>query len=72
MGYCSDVRICLSKEAYKEIKKYTDKYLKDYYWELGNLFDKCSVSFENNDSKYIGWNNVSWSADINCVQLWLV
>lgn len=60
LGYRSDVRISLSKKAYKELKKYTNRHLKDDNWEYGNLLDKCDISYEDNDFKYIGWNNVKW------------
>ena len=40
MGYRSDVRIITSKKGFKELRKFTDNYLKEKNWEYVNLYQK--------------------------------
>lgn len=60
MGYRSDVRIITSKKGFKELRKFTDSYLKEKNWKYGNLLDDCEVISENKWSKYIGWDSIKW------------
>lgn len=60
MGYRSDVRIITSKKGFKELRKFTDNYLKENNWEYGNLLDSCNLKFENDNSIYFGWDSIKW------------
>lgn len=60
MGYRSDVRIVTSKKGFKELKKFTDNYLKEKNYTYGNLLDDCQVISENKWSKYFGWDSIKW------------
>lgn len=62
MGYRSDVRIIVSKEGYKELSKYVDRYLKDkkFPYMEENIFLHPSVKLLSSDSVYLGWNNLKW------------
>lgn len=60
MGYRSDVRIITTKKGFDELKKYTDKYLKDKEFKWGNLLDKLNVNEETKYAKYFGWDNIKW------------
>lgn len=54
MGYRSDVRIITSKKGFDELKKITDKILKDKNIKYGNLMDDCKIIYDNGYSKYFG------------------
>ena len=43
MGYRSDVRILTTKKGFKELKKFTDNYLKEKNYTYGNLLDDCKM-----------------------------
>lgn len=60
MSYRSDVRIITSKKGFNELKKFTDNYLKDKNWKYGNLLDECMMIYENDNSKYFGWDSIKW------------
>ena len=60
MGYRSDVRIITTRKGFDELKKYTDKYLKEKKWKYGNLLDYCHFFYKNNNSVYFGWNGIKW------------
>src|SRR5574344_801960 len=60
MGYRSNVRIMISKKGYDELKKYTDNYLFEKNWEYGNLLNNFDIRAVNNDSVYLGWNDIKW------------
>ena len=60
MGYRSDVRIMTSKKGFNELKKYTDKFLKDKNYTFGNLLDNLSVNHETKYAKYFGWDSIKW------------
>ena len=60
MGYRSDVRILTTRKGYKELRKYTDKYLKDKDYPYGNLLNNLDVDEETKYAKYIGWNCIKW------------
>ena len=60
MGYRSDVRIMISKKGYDELKKYTDNYLFEKNWGYGNLLNEFDVRAVNNDTVYLGWNDIKW------------
>lgn len=64
MGYRSDVRILTTKKGFKELKKFTDNYLKEKNYTYGNLLDDCKMIHENNYSKYFGWDSIKWYDDI--------
>lgn len=60
MGYRSDVRIVTTKKGFNELKKFTDKYLKDRKYTYGNLLDNLEINRETKYSKYFGWNSIKW------------
>ena len=60
MGYRSDVRIITSKKGFDELKKITDKILKDKNIKYGNLMDDCKIIYDNGYSKYFGWDSIKW------------
>ena len=60
MGYRSDVRIMTSRKGFDELKKFTDKYLKDKNYTFGNLLDQLDLNKETKYAKYIGWNSIIW------------
>lgn len=60
MGYRSDVRIMTSRKGFDELKKFTDKYLKDKNYTFGNLLDQLDLNKETKYAKYIGWNSIKW------------
>lgn len=75
MGYRSDVRIVMSKNGYKEFKKYVNKHTKNYVSKEikpgtvvslsnydYNMLNSLDVSKETIDGKqvYIGWDSVKW------------
>lgn len=60
MGYRSDVRIMTTKKGFDELKKYTDKYLKEKNYTYGNILDHLDVNEETKYAKYFGWNSIKW------------
>ncbi len=75
MGYRSDVRIIVSKNGYKELRKYVEEHIKKYkvnnikegsvadsYNYDFNLLNNLDVSKESADGNeiYIGWDNLKW------------
>jgi len=60
MGYRSDVRIMTTQKGFKELKKYTDKYLKDKNYKYGNILDECKIIYEDKYAKYIGFDGIKW------------
>ena len=48
MGYRSDVRIMTSKKGFDELRKFTDKYLKEKNYTYGNLLDQLDLNHETN------------------------
>lgn len=60
MGYRSDVRIMTSRKGFDELKKFTDKYLKEKNYTFGNLLDQLDLNKETKYAKYIGWNSIKW------------
>lgn len=60
MGYRSDVRIVTSKKGFDELKRITDKIIKDKKFEYGNLMDNCKIIYDNGFSKYFGWDSIKW------------
>ena len=60
MGYRSDVRIMTSKKGFEELKKYTEKYLKDKNFSYGNILEDLDFESETKYAKYFGWNGVKW------------
>ncbi len=60
MGYRSDVRIMTSKKGFDELKRYTDKYLKDKNYTYGNLLDDLTIDEETKYAKYFGWDSIKW------------
>lgn len=45
---------------YNELKKYTDNYLFEKNWGYGNLLNEFDVRAVNNDTVYLGWNDIKW------------
>lgn len=61
MGYRSDVRIIVSKEGYKELNDYVNKYLKNKNFPYQeNIFLHPDVKLLGDDSIYLGWNYLKW------------
>ena len=60
MGYRSNVRIVTTRNGFNELKKFTDKYLKDNNYNYGNLLDNLDISHETKHAKYFGWNAIKW------------
>ncbi len=75
MGYRSDVRIIMSKNGFKEFKKYVEEHIRKYKKEQinpnsviatvdydFNLLNNLDVSKQSHDGKqvYIGWNDLKW------------
>ena len=60
MGYRSDVRIVTTKKGFEELKKYTNKYLKDKDFKYGNLLDELKIKEETEYAVYFGWDNIKW------------
>lgn len=60
MGYRSDVRIMTTKKGFDELKKYTEKYLKDKNYTYGNLLDDLEINEETKYAKYFGWDSIKW------------
>ena len=50
----------LVKKGYDELKKYTDNYLFEKNWGYGNLLNNFDIRAVNNDSVYLGWNDIKW------------
>ena len=46
MGYRSDVRIMTTKKGFNELRKFTDKYLKDKNFTYGNLLEDLEINEE--------------------------
>ena len=65
MGYRSDVRIMTSRKGFEELKKYTDKYLKDNGWEGDNLLDHLKVDIRTSLAVYFGWDDIKWYEGID-------
>ena len=63
MGYRSDVRILTTQKGFKELKKFTDKYLKTKNYTYGNLLDNPEIDEETKYAKYVGWNCIKWYED---------
>ena len=60
MGYRSDVRIMTTKKGFKELKKFTDDYLKGKNFTYGNLLDDLQINEETKYAKYFGWDSIKW------------
>lgn len=60
MGYRSDVRIITTRDGFKKLKTYTEKYLKEKNWKYGNLMDYFDVNYNDNKCNYFGWNGFKW------------
>lgn len=60
MRYRSDIRIMTTRKGFAELKKYTDKYLKDKEYTYGNLLDDLELNHETKNAKYFGWNSLKW------------
>ncbi len=60
MGYRSDVRIMTTKKGFNELKKFTNKYLKNKNFEYLNLLEDLDFNKETEYAKYFGWNNIKW------------
>ena len=52
--------ISLADDNYNELKKYTDNYLFEKNWGYGNLLNEFDVRAINNDTVYLGWNDIKW------------
>ena len=63
MGYRSDVRIVTTRKGFDELKKYTEKYLKEKNYTFGNLLDDLDINHETKTAKYFGWNAIKWYED---------
>ena len=63
MGYRSDVRIVTTRKGFDELKKYTEKYLKEKNYTFGNLLDDLDLNHETKTAKYFGWNAIKWYED---------
>ena len=63
MGYRSDVRIVTTRKGFDELKKYTEKYLKEKNYTFGNLLDDLDLNHETRTAKYFGWNSIKWYED---------
>ena len=59
MGYRSDVRIIVSKNGYKELEKFVDKFLKEKNEDY-NLLKKTDIFKQSKYTTYLGWNSVKW------------
>ena len=75
MGYRSDVRIIVSKNGYKELRKYIDEHIRkykidnikegsvadayNYDFNLLNNLDVSKASADGNEI-YIGWDSLKW------------
>lgn len=49
-----------TKKGFDELKKYTDKYLKDKNYTYGNLLDDLEINEETKYAKYFGWDSIKW------------
>lgn len=67
MGYRSDVRIITTKKGYKELKKYTDEYIKKMNYSDKNLLDISESFGDSKSSKYFGWNDIKWYEDCDYI-----
>ena len=59
MGYRSDVRIIVSKNGYKELEKFVDKFLKEKNEDY-NLLKETDIFKQSKYTTYLGWNSVKW------------
>ena len=75
MGYRSDIRIIVSKNGYKKLKKYVEEHIEkykikeiksdsiaasfNYDYDLLNRLDVSKASADGNQI-YIGWNDLKW------------
>lgn len=62
MGYRSDVRILTTKKGFEKLNKYVNEKIKtlpnqDFAY---NLLEHLDINYENEYSKYFGWNCVKW------------
>ena len=69
MGYRSAVRIITSKKGFKELRKFSDNYLKEKKCGYGNILDELDVHYENKYQVYFGWNAVKWYEDCDYFQV---
>ena len=64
MGYRSDVRIITTGEGWKELKTFTEKYVK-YMTDIEtNIFKDAYLDYfkttEDGEIVYLGWNDIKW------------
>jgi len=59
LGYRSDVRIIVSKNGYKELEKFVDKFLKEKNEDY-NLLKETDIFKQSKYTTYLGWNSVKW------------
>jgi hypothetical protein len=59
VGYRSDVRIIVSKNGYKELEKFVDKFLKEKNEDY-NLLKETDIFKQSKYTTYLGWNSVKW------------
>ena len=59
MAYRSDVRLVVSKDGYKQLKKYVNENLPESHKEY-NLLQSPDVELENEEQVYLGWNATKW------------
>ena len=62
MGYRSDVRILTTKKGFEKLNNYVNEKIKtlpnqDFAY---NLLEHLDINYENEYSKYFGWNCVKW------------
>ena len=67
IGYRSDVRIVTSKDGFKKLTEFVEKYLKDKDMETSNLLNECDVKVEGKNQHYFGWNYIKWYENDNYV-----
>lgn len=62
MGYRSDVRIITSKKGFNKLKDYVNDEMRKLPngTMIYNLLENLDLEYENDNSKYFGWNNVKW------------
>lgn len=57
----ADVRIVLTKEAYKELQDFAMKYLRNHSCDYGfKLLKHSDIKYEGEQFVYLGWDHVKW------------
>ena len=62
MSYKSDVRIITSKNGFKKLSEFVEKYLKEKNLDMKkcNLMNSLDINVSNKEQCYFGWDHIKW------------